>query len=77
MQGHHCRWLDFDSSCTLSHAEFQKGYRALKASLAKHAEPRDWHSHAQKHGDWLRHKRVSYEPQDALKHDLLESQQIG
>ena len=72
-----CRWLDFDSNCVVSRAEYQAAYRALKASCAKLGEQREWSSFTGKRLDVLRHKRLRYEPQDTLVGGVTEAQQIG
>lgn len=61
----------------MSRAEFSKALAALKQSCSKQGEQREWHSYAVKHTDWLRHKRLSYEPQDTLTTALTEAQKIG
>jgi hypothetical protein len=61
-EAHKFRWFDFDSDCMMSIEEFRDAYRALKASVGKEGEQRQWHSYSIKHADWLRHKRLPYEP---------------
>lgn len=61
----------------MTHEEFQQSYQALKQSCAKQGEQRVWSSFNSKHTDWTRHKRLPYEPQDTLLHNLTESQKIG
>jgi hypothetical protein len=72
-----CRWFDFDSNCVISIVEYQRAYRALKESCAKHGEQRECFSQAGKRSDRVRHKRLGYDPQDTLNGDITESQKIG
>jgi hypothetical protein len=54
-----------------------KACQMLKTSCAKESGPREWYSYDLKRKDWIRHKRLSYSPQDTLTSDQTESQKIG
>ncbi|GMH45090.1 hypothetical protein BSKO_13047 [Bryopsis sp. KO-2023] len=70
-------FLDFDSRCTMDIVEFQNGVADLKTFSSNPDSPTQYKSYDQQHVDWIKHKRVGYEPQKSLKGPVVTSQEIG
>lgn len=69
-----CRFLDFGSSCTLHLTKFTEAVGALKQFSREPANPCRYQSFDKMRVDWIKHRRVEYDPQHSLRRPLVSSQ---
>ena len=55
-------------------AEFERGVRALKEFSREPKSPSKYVSFDRKHLDWIKHRRVDYDPQKTMEGPLTISQ---
>eukprot|EP00803_Ostreobium_quekettii_P006497 evm.model.scf_965EXC.6 EVM.evm.TU.scf_965EXC.6 scf_965EXC:11202-13444(+) len=67
-------FLDFETRSTMGLDEFKVGLRALKDFSAQPDSPAKYRSFDTQRLDWVKHRRVEYDPQKTLKGPITTSQ---
>lgn len=70
-------FCDFDRICYMSFSEYLASVQNVRQFSAAPGQAKTYTSYELKNTDWLRHRRVEYDPQHTQKQALTTSQQVG
>lgn len=70
-------FCDYDRLCTMKVDEYMASVQNIVDFSANPGEPKQYTSFELKKTDWIRHRRVEYDPQHTLKNDFTATNQVG